>query len=104
MPQVEWTTDGTTLTWQPVSAGLNPLYSLIRGKILEMYVDRSVVGAVCIIKDSTSLQKTIAAIPNVNEAFYFLVGAENSCRTFPTYGFDRDGVQARLNFACDPLL
>jgi len=104
VPNLHWSADGTTLLWDAVNAGTAPLYSLARGKVLDMWTQRNVVAAICIIKDTPLQEKSIGATPAQNEAFYFMIGAENSCRSFPTYGSDSTGTQERLNTSCNPLL
>jgi hypothetical protein len=104
VPNVRWSADGTSLQWDAVGAATAPLYNLIRGKVEEMQADQGVQAAVCIVKDTPVQQRSIGAVPAANRVFYFLVGAENGCRDFPTYGFDSTGQSERLNTACNPLL
>jgi len=100
VPDVRMSADGNTLHWNAVDAATTPLYSILRGKISELVVDRNVLRATCLDKDLPGLQRPAAAGPPANDAFYFLLGAENSCRPFPAWGDDSQGEE-RLNTLCD---
>jgi hypothetical protein len=100
VPNVRMSADGNTLHWDQVDGGSSPLYSILRGKVSELRADRNILRAICLDKDLPGLQRPAAAGPPLNEAFYFLVGAENGCRTFPAWGSVGED-QERLNTACD---
>ncbi len=96
-----WWSGPTTLNWDPVDAGTAPLYNILRGRVSEMRADRNILRAFCLAKDLSVMSRSATAIPSVpNEAFYFLLGAENGCRTFPAWGTGSNGTN-RLNTACD---